>query len=85
MEAAVIVCAHFRQDNFRRSGRSAELLPDSEKSALHSNQLGARSLIDPILPTSIYNAARSLARFENKNIWFHFDKRSSLPTKTLAL
>jgi hypothetical protein len=28
--------------------------------------------------TLIYNARGSLARFENKNILFHFEKRSSL-------
>jgi hypothetical protein len=29
--------------------------------------------------TSIYNATGSLARFENKNILFYFEKRFSLP------
>jgi hypothetical protein len=32
-----------------------------------------------------HNATDSLARFENKNILFYFEKRSSLPTTTLAL
>jgi hypothetical protein len=31
------------------------------------------------------NATGSLAHFENKNIFFPFEKRSSLPTTMLAL
>jgi hypothetical protein len=34
---------------------------------------------------NFYNATGSLARFENKNIFFYFEKRSSLHTTTLAL
>jgi hypothetical protein len=34
---------------------------------------------------NFYNATGSLARFENKNILFYFEKRSSLPTTTQAL
>jgi hypothetical protein len=34
---------------------------------------------------TFYNATGSLARFENKNILFCFEKRSSLHTTTLAL
>jgi hypothetical protein len=35
--------------------------------------------------TSIYNASGSLARFENKNILFYFEKRCILCTITMAL
>jgi hypothetical protein len=33
----------------------------------------------------IYNVIGSLVHFENKNIFFYFEKRSSLHTTTLAL
>jgi hypothetical protein len=34
---------------------------------------------------NFYNATGSLARIENKNILFYFEKRSSLVCTTLAL
>jgi hypothetical protein len=34
---------------------------------------------------NFYNATGSLARLENKNILFYFEKRSSLGTTALAL
>jgi hypothetical protein len=34
---------------------------------------------------NFYNATGSLARFENKNIFSYFEKRSSLPITALAL
>jgi hypothetical protein len=34
---------------------------------------------------NFYNAMGGLTRFENKNILFYFEKRSMLPTTTLAL
>jgi hypothetical protein len=41
--------------------------------------------IGPNPTTSIYNATGSLARFENKNSLFYFEKRSSLLHTPLAL
>jgi hypothetical protein len=46
----------------------------------HKNKPGANPTIASYKATVVnfYNAAGSLARFENKNISFYFEKRSSL-------
>jgi hypothetical protein len=68
----------FWYKNLKQSG----LLPDPEK-----GQSGANPTIASYNASVVNfcNTTDSLARFENKIIFFYFEKHSSLGTTTLAL